>query len=144
MSAEDRGFIRGDFSGGGGGEDLGLGRRFNARISLMTRTLTIKKPKAIATLFILNIIALSEYYYRDSSNALAFQDFSFTSEGVGRFRAKEGAKPHIGTIGKLEEVIEERIETICPKGNAKKAVEEIKKAHPYEEPSIDVYPLLNL
>jgi hypothetical protein len=60
MSAEYRGFTRGGFSGGGGGgEGSGLGRRFRARISRITRILTIKKPKEMATLFILNIIALS-------------------------------------------------------------------------------------
>jgi hypothetical protein len=59
MSAEERGFTRGGFSGGGGGgEGLGLGRRFRARISLITRILAIKKPKEMATLLILNIIAI--------------------------------------------------------------------------------------
>jgi len=60
-SAEYRGFTGGGSSGGGGGgEGLGLGRRFRARISRITRILVIKKPKEIATLLILNIIALSE------------------------------------------------------------------------------------
>jgi hypothetical protein len=58
MSAEYRGFTKGDFSGGGGGEGLGPGRRFRARISLITRILVIKKPKEMATLLILNIISL--------------------------------------------------------------------------------------
>jgi hypothetical protein len=59
MSAECNGFTRGGFSGGGGGgEGLGLGRRFRARISLITRILAVKKPKEMATLLILNIIAL--------------------------------------------------------------------------------------
>jgi hypothetical protein len=60
MSAEFRGFTRGGFSGGGGGEGLGPGRRFRARISLITRILAIKKPKEIAILLILNIIAIYE------------------------------------------------------------------------------------
>jgi hypothetical protein len=40
--------------GGGGGEGAGLGRWFRARISLITRILAIKKPREIATLFILS------------------------------------------------------------------------------------------
>jgi hypothetical protein len=73
-----------------------------------------------------------------------YSDFSFSSEGVGKFRPKEGARPHIGSIGEMKKVIEERIETICPKEIAKKVTEEIKKNHPYEEPIIDIYPLLEL
>jgi hypothetical protein len=59
MSAEFRGFTRGDFSGGGsGGEGLELGRRFRAKINLIIRILAIKKPKEMVTLLIVNIIAL--------------------------------------------------------------------------------------
>jgi hypothetical protein len=69
MSAEYRGFTKGDFSGGGGGEGLGPGRRFRARISLITRILVIKKPKEMATLLILNIISLyvKKIKYRQAS-----------------------------------------------------------------------------
>jgi hypothetical protein len=69
MSAEYRGFTKGDFSGGGGGEGLRPGRRFRARISLITRILVIKKPKEMATLLILNIISLyvKKIKYRQAS-----------------------------------------------------------------------------
>jgi hypothetical protein len=67
---------------------------------------------------------------------------SFSAKGFGRFRPLKGAKPHIGKVGKIEKVLEERIETICPKKSLKKVLAAVKKAHPYEEPAIDVYPLL--
>lgn len=66
---------------------------------------------------------------------------SFSSKGLGRFRPLKGAKPSVGNINQIEEVIEERIEVICPRKILKTALETIKKAHPYEEPAIDVYPL---
>ncbi len=59
---------------------------------------------------------------------------------VGRFKPMAGARPYIGQIGKLEEVEEEIIETICAKNSVEKVVSEIKKAHPYEEPAIDIMP----
>ena len=61
---------------------------------------------------------------------------------VGRFRPLPGAKPAIGTIGQIESVEEERIEFLCDKKIYKKVVTAIKKAHPYEQPAIEVYPLL--
>ncbi len=68
---------------------------------------------------------------------------SFSTKGIGRFRPLDGAHPTIGEVGKLEEVEEERIEVICPKEKLSEVVNTIKAAHPYEEPAIDVYPLLN-
>ena len=69
---------------------------------------------------------------------------SFSAKGTGRFRPLEGANPHIGEQGKIEEVAEERIETVCPQEKAAEIVNKVKEAHPYEEPAIDVYPLLEL
>ena len=68
---------------------------------------------------------------------------SFSSKGMGRFNPENGAKPHIGKVGKLELVKEERIEVVCDGKNLKKVISAIKKVHPYEEVALDVYPLIN-
>ncbi|MCC7197369.1 hypothetical protein IT413_04220 [Candidatus Peregrinibacteria bacterium] len=68
---------------------------------------------------------------------------SFSSRGVGRFRGLEGTDPFIGKPGKIEEVDEEKIEVICPSDILKKALDAVRTVHPYEEPAIDIYPLLN-
>lgn len=68
---------------------------------------------------------------------------SFSVVGVGRFRALRGAKPFVGEIGEIEEMEEERIETICPAEKLDAVLAAVRKVHPYEEPAIDVYPLLN-
>lgn len=68
---------------------------------------------------------------------------SFSSKGIGRFRPLEGAQPFIGESGKIEEVEEERIETICAREKLDEVLAEVKKVHPYEEPVIDIYPLFN-
>lgn len=69
---------------------------------------------------------------------------SFSQRGVGRFRPGEGTNPHVGTIGDIETVEEERIETICPRRIVRMMIEKVKSVHPYEEMAFDVYPLLNL
>lgn len=70
-------------------------------------------------------------------------DCTFSSKGVGRFKPAEGANPTIGEVEKLEEVEEERIETVCPKEKVKEVMEAIKKVHPYEEVAFDIYPLIS-
>lgn len=69
---------------------------------------------------------------------------TFSSKGVGRFRPGAGAQPHIGTVGTLEAVVEERIETACPRDRVQDVIAAIKKVHPYEEVALDVYPLVDL
>jgi hypothetical protein len=66
---------------------------------------------------------------------------SFSIRGVGRFRPEAGAQPHIGTVGKLEEVEEERIEVTCETSLVGKVIAAVKKVHPYEEVALDVYPI---
>ena len=67
---------------------------------------------------------------------------SFSVKGTGRFLPTEGANPAIGTVGKPEEVNEERIEITCDKNKLEDVLVAIRNNHPYEEPAIDVYPLL--
>ena len=43
----------------------------------------------------------------------------------------------------LEIVNEDKLEVICDIKIAKKVVSELRKAHPYEEPAIDIVPLID-
>lgn len=69
---------------------------------------------------------------------------SFSSKGTGRFRPEDGAKPHIGEVGKFEEVGEERIEVICSREKLQDVIKAIKEVHPYDEVALDIYPLENI
>lgn len=68
---------------------------------------------------------------------------TFSTRGIGRFRPEAGAEPHIGSVGKFEEVEEERIEVTCAPDVVGKVIAAIKAAHPYEEIALDVYALEN-
>ncbi len=69
---------------------------------------------------------------------------SYSIKGVGRFKPSDGANPHIGSAGKLEEVNEERIEVACEKSQVSEIIKVIKDVHPYEEVVMDIYPMLSL
>jgi len=67
---------------------------------------------------------------------------SFSARGTGRFRPLKGADPHIGNVGSVEEVEEERIEVVVSDDtDMKELLQEIRKAHPYEEPAIHILPM---
>jgi len=67
---------------------------------------------------------------------------SVSTKVISRFIPKETAHPTIGQIGQLEEVVEEKIETICFRKGLEKIIDAVNKVHPYEEVAYDVYPLV--
>jgi hypothetical protein len=66
---------------------------------------------------------------------------TWSAKGRGRFRPEPGANPSTGTVGQLEAVEEERIETVCEERLVPQVAAAIRAAHPYEEVPIDVYPV---
>ncbi|KAF1993321.1 hypothetical protein P154DRAFT_527832 [Amniculicola lignicola CBS 123094] len=74
-----------------------------------------------------------------------YTECAFVSKGTGQFRPGDSANPNIGKVGELEHVEEMKVETICVgRDIAVKAVEALKKAHPYEEPAYEVYKMEDL
>lgn len=69
---------------------------------------------------------------------------SFSTNGVGRFLPTDGASPAIGTVGKHEQVAEERIEMTCDREVLKDVISAIHQTHPYEEIAMDVYELVEI
>ena len=68
---------------------------------------------------------------------------SYNVEGYGTFKANEGCNPFCGEIGELHKENEVRIDTVLPAYLMNKVVSALLKAHPYEEPAYDIYPLKN-
>lgn len=63
---------------------------------------------------------------------------AWQTKGVGQFRPREGSDPFIGSVGKVEQVPELRIEMLCDKEQITGALEALLEAHPYEEPAYEV------
>ena len=68
---------------------------------------------------------------------------TFTTKGIGRFRPDEGANPHIGQVGVIEAVEEEKVEVTCDARVVGNVIAAIKRVHPYEEVVMDVYELID-
>lgn len=66
---------------------------------------------------------------------------SYRLAGEGTFRGSDATNPAIGEAGRFERVAELRIESVSPRSAVPGVVEAIRRAHPYEEPAFDVYPL---
>lgn len=68
---------------------------------------------------------------------------STATKSIGTFKPNDKAKPYIWEQNRLEYVDEEKLEVVCDVVNVKKVLKELRKIHPYEEPWIDIIPLIN-
>lgn len=68
---------------------------------------------------------------------------SMSNKIIGSFLPNDKANPYIGEKNKFEQVEEEKIEVICDISIAKEVIKKLREAHPYEEPAIDIIPLIN-
>lgn len=62
---------------------------------------------------------------------------------IGTFKPNDNAKPYIGKNNTLEFVEEEKLEFVCDIDKVKIVISKLRKAHPYEEPAIDIIPLID-
>ena len=71
-----------------------------------------------------------------------YERCSWYTAGTGTFKGGAGTSPSVGESGREERVSELRLETVFPEERQEDVVAALRAAHPYEEPSFDVYPLL--
>ena len=70
-----------------------------------------------------------------------YAECCFRLAGTGTFFGSDAANPTVGMKGRREEVSEWRLEVICPEAQVDRVIQAMRKAHSYEEPAFDVYPL---
>lgn len=68
-----------------------------------------------------------------------YDSCSFSSKGVGTFRAQQGAKPFIGQEGELSSVEKIRLESIVQVSQLGAVLSAMQEVHPYEEVAYDVF-----
>ncbi len=69
---------------------------------------------------------------------------AWQTKGTGQFKPGTGSNAYIGKIGKPTQLIEYKVETICPTAKIKQVIKALKKSHPYESPAFGIIKLVNL
>lgn len=72
-----------------------------------------------------------------------YKECSFRIKGLGTFTPNQSAHPFLGRQGVREEVKEVKLEYMLPDKLRSKAIQELVKSHPYEEPAFDLIELAN-
>lgn len=70
-----------------------------------------------------------------------YDSCAFETVGVGQFRAKSGASPYLGSVGKVEFVDEVKIEIMVHEPIIDACLAALRVAHPYEEVAFGFLPI---
>ena len=62
---------------------------------------------------------------------------------VGTSMPSDNAHPYIGTSNKIEYIEEDKLEVVCDVEKVRAVLKVLRDAHPYEEPAIDIIPLID-
>lgn len=104
----------------------------------------IKKVKIFVTVPTENTQEVREAICNAGAGIIGEYSYCTTCvKSLGTFIPNDNAKPYIGKNNKLEFVEEDKLEVICDITNAKRVISELRKVHPYEEPAIDIVPLID-
>ncbi len=68
---------------------------------------------------------------------------SWATLGEGTFFGGSDTSPAVGEPGRDEKVTEYRVETVVDGEKLGAVLAALRRAHPYEEPAFDVYPLMD-
>lgn len=107
-------------------------------------TFNVNRVKIFVTVPVENVNQVREEVCSAGAGIIGEYTFCTSStKSIGTFIPSENANPHIGKRNKLEFVEEEKLEFVCDVEKVKNVIEELRKAHPYEEPAIDIIPLID-
>ncbi|TAI46771.1 Nif3-like dinuclear metal center hexameric protein [Flagellimonas allohymeniacidonis] len=88
--------------------------------------------------------ALKEVLFNAGAGAIGKYDHcSFTTEGIGSFKATEGANPTVGAIGQTHYEDEAQINVVFSFEKEKNILQALFKNHPYEEVAYEIFTLDN-
>jgi len=106
--------------------------------------LNVNKVKIIVTIPIENVEDVRNAICEAGAGVIGNYSYcSMSTKCIGTFKSNDNANPYIGEKNNLEFVEEEKLEVVCDVNNVKKVVSKLRKVHPYEEPAIDIIPLLD-
>ena len=105
-------------------------------------SLAAERCKLVVFVPVEDLTAVSDALFAAGAGQIGhYRECSFRQQGIGTFFGSEATNPTVGQKGRREEVHEYRLEVVCPKDRVETTVAAMRKAHSYEEPAFDVYPL---
>lgn len=104
----------------------------------------IKKVKIIVTVPVENTDEVRKAICNEGAGVIGnYTHCSMSTKCIGTFKPNNDANPYIGENNKMEFVEEEKLEVVCDIDSVKNVILKLREVHPYEEPAIDIIPLID-
>ena len=104
----------------------------------------VKKVKIIVTVPVENSEELRNAICDEGAGIIGnYTDCTISTKCIGTFKPLSNANPYIGEKNKLDFVEEEKLEARCDINIVKRVLKRLREVHPYEEPAIDIIPLID-
>lgn len=104
----------------------------------------INRVKIVVTIPVENVNEVRNAICKAGAGIIGnYTDCSMSTKCIGTFKPTDEANPYIGKQNNLEFVEEEKLEVVCNVKLVKKVITRLSAVHPYEEPAIDIIPLLD-
>lgn len=104
----------------------------------------VRKVKIIVTVPVENSEELRNAICEEGAGIIGNYTYcTMSTKCIGTFKPTDNANPYIGENNKLEFVEEEKIEAVCDISIAKRVIKKLREVHTYEEPAIDIIPLID-
>lgn len=106
--------------------------------------INVNRVKIFVTIPVENVEEVRNAICEAGAGIIGNYDYCTSSvKSIGTFKPNDNANPYIGENNKMEFVEEEKLEVVCDINNVKNVITKLRKVHPYEEPAIDIIPLLD-
>ena len=106
--------------------------------------ININRVKIIVTIPLENVEEVRNAICEAGAGVIGnYTHCSMSTKCVGTFKPTDEANPYIGEKNNLEFVDEEKLEVVCDVKKVKEVISALRKVHPYEEPAIDIIPLID-
>ena len=104
----------------------------------------IKKVKIIVTVPSENVQEVRDAMCNEGAGVIGNYTYcSMSTKCIGTFKPSHKANPYIGEKNKLEFVEEQKLEVVCDINIVKRVLKKLREVHAYEEPGIDILPLMS-
>lgn len=106
--------------------------------------INISKVKIFVTVPLENVESVRNAVCNAGAGVIGDYTYCTSStKSTGTFMPNDNANPYIGENNKLEFVEEEKLEFVCDIDKVKMVISKLREVHHYEEPAIDIIPLLD-
>ncbi len=106
--------------------------------------ININRVKIITTVPLENLEVVRDAICEEGAGIIGNYNYcSMITKCIGTSKPNKEANPYIGETDKLTIIEEEKLEVVCDINIAKRVIFKLREVHPYEEPAIDIIPLID-